>query len=376
MRICLVVEFFPTHEGADTRGGVETRAFYVAKHLARRHEVTVLTSRERETPPRQVISGVEVVRCGREREYTQKWDLGARASFVLAGRTLAGKFNLVEGQNFVSYPLAWWLSRKMGVPAVATYHDVWLGEWARNVGPGGVLGELAERYILTRKWSLIIANSHVTRDKLIRAGVPGERIEVIPTGVDLKFFEGLKVEKSRHPTICCISRLVEYKRVQDLIRALKFVREEVPGVRCRIVGSGPEEPNLRRLAESLGVGSSVEFLGFIPERRRVMEVLASSHVFCLPSTVEGMGLVLVESMACGVPFVASRLPALVETSGGKGGVFFEPTNVRQLAERLIALLTDETERRRLAREGRDRAKDFDWEVLVRQIERAYVDRCG
>jgi len=376
MRICLVVEFFPTHEGADTRGGVETRAFYVAKYLARRHEVTVLTSRERGTPPRQVISGVEVVRCGREREYRQKWDLGARASFLLAGRAFTEEFDLVEGQSFVSYPLAWWLSRKMGVPAVATYHDVWRGEWTRNVGPGGVLGELAEWYILTRKWDLIIANSHVTRSKLIRSGVPEERIEVIPTGVDLKFFEGLKVKKSPHPTVCCISRLVEYKRVQDLIRALKAVREEIPDVRCRIVGTGPEEPGLKRLAETLGLASSVEFLGFIPERRRVMEVLASSHLFCLPSTVEGMGLVLVESMACGVPFVASKIPALVETSGGKGGVFFEPTNVQQLAERLTTLLTDEAERRRLAREGKERAKDFDWEVLVGQVEKAYISRCG
>ena len=375
MRICLVTEFFSSGEGG-LRGGVEARAFHVSRLLAERHEVTVLTSRERGQPEREEVLGFEVRRVGRERGYAHRWDLGGRLGFLEGGRRVEEEFDLVDGYSFVAYPLAWRLSRRLGVPAVATYHDVWLGEWVRNVGPGGVLGELLERYVLTRGWERFIAVSGYTRGKLVRAGVEGGRVEVVPSGIDLPFFRRVRARKAGEPTVCCVSRLVRYKRVEDLLRALALVREEVPDVRCRIVGTGEEEGNLRRLARELGLEGAVEFLGFLPTQRQVVEVMKSSHLFCLPSTVEGLGLALVEAMACGLPFVASRLPPLLEVSGGKGGLFFTPGDHRELAEKLSLLLSDRSLRERLIREGRRRAEEYDWRVLVRRIEGIYLEVAG
>ncbi len=375
MKICLVTEFFSTRAGG-VRGGVEARAFQVAKFLAPKHEVTVLTSRERGQPEREEVEGFEVRRVGREREYAQKWDLGGRLGFLEGGRRVWERFEVVDGYSFVAYPLAWELHRKLGIPAVATYHDVWLGEWVKNVGPGGILGELLERYVLSRRWAKFIAVSEYTKRKLVKGGVEEERIEVIPSGVDLQAIERVKAEKREEPTICCISRLVEYKRVDDLLRALELVKEEMPEVRCRIVGTGEEEGRLKELARRLGLEKEVEFLGFLPEYVEVVRVLKSSHVFCLPSTVEGLGLVLVEAMASGIPFVASDLPPLREVSGGKGGLFFRPGDHRDLAEKLLLLLEDGGLRRKLAGEGRRKACEYDWKILVKRIERVYEEVAG
>jgi len=186
-------------------------------------------------------------------------------------------------------------------------------------------------------------------------------------------FEEIKTEKYREPTICCIARLVYYKHVDDLIRALELVKSEIPNIKCKIIGSGPEERKLKALVKGLNLRENVEFLGFIKEHRQVIRILKSSHVFCLPSTVEGLGLVVVEAMAAGVPFVVSELPALVETTGRKGGLFFKPLKYKDLADKLLLVLKDRKVQRALIREGTRQAKKYDWEILVKKIEKVYND---
>ena len=373
MKVGIVTEFFPASERVEIRGGVEARAFHVAKRLAKNHEVVVLTSRERGTPERDEFLGIEVLRFGREREYAQRWALTARLSFIAGGRRAEGEFDLVDGYNFTSYLVAWGIAKKLEVPAIATYHDVWLGEWVKHIGASGVFGEVLERYVLSRRWEKFIAVSGYTRGRLVGAGVAEDRIEIIPSGIDFSMFEGIKTEKYPEPSVCCIARLVDYKRVDDLLRALSLVKGEIPDVSCKIIGSGPEEGRLKALAEGLNLRKNVEFLGFIEEHRRVAEILKSSHAFCLPSTVEGLGLVVVEAMAAGVPFVVSELPALVETTGRKGGLFFKPFDHRDLADKLLLVLGNKKIQRAFAAEGTERAKTYDWKVLVDRIERVYED---
>ena len=376
MRICIATEFFPTSEKAEVRGGVEARAFHVARLLAKKHEVVVLASRERGTPEEDEFLGLRVLRYGKQREYSQKGSLAERLSFIIEGREVGVKFDLVDGYNFISYPVAWGISRRQDIPAITTYHDVWLGRWVKNVGAGGILGEILERYVLSRRWNKFIAVSGYTRDRLVESGIREDLIEVIPSGVDLQMFERIKTEKYPEPTVCCIARLVDYKRVDDLVRALGLVRTEIPGVRCKVIGTGPEGGKLRALVEGLGLRENVEFLGSIEEHRRVIEVLKSSHAFCLPSTLEGLGLVVVEAMAAGVPFVVSELPALVETTGGKGGVFFRPRDHRDLADKLSLVLKDKKIQRGLAKQGVERAKTYDWKMLVDKIEKVYEYAMG
>jgi glycosyltransferase involved in cell wall biosynthesis len=373
VKIGIITEFFPRSEKAELSGGVEARAFQVAKQLAKKHEVVVLSSRERGTPEEDEFLGIKVFRFGKKREYSQKWSLVERLSFLYEGERTKEKFDLIDGYSFISYPIAWRVSRQQGIPAIATYHDVWLGKWVRNIGLSGFLGEIIERYALSREWERFISVSGYTRDKLIEHGVEKNRIEVITNGIDLSEFARVKARKYRQPTVCCISRLVEYKRVSDLIKALGQVKKEIPDVKCKIIGSGPEEFKLKALVDELDLRNNVEFLGFVKEHQQVIRILKASHVFCLPSIVEGFGIVVVESMAAGVPFVASDIPPLLEAADGGGGLFFKPLDHQDLADKLLRVLKDAKVQNSLAKAGVRKAKKYDWKILVKKIAKVYDD---
>jgi len=371
MRIGIVTEFFPRSAEVEVRGGAEARAFHLAREIAKKEDVVVLTTREEGDPRESEFLGIRVIRLGMERRYSQKGSLVERMSFIVEGARLREELDVVDGQCFIAYPVAWRIAKRAGIPAVATYHDVWAGRWVKNVGVIGVAGELLERYILTRRWDRVIAVSGFTARRLVECGVGRDRVVVIPNGVDVERIVGIEAKKEPEPTICCISRLVKYKHVDEILRAVARLKGEIPDVRCRIIGTGPEERSLRELATKLGIEKNVEFLGFVRSHAEVMRILKSSHVFCLASTVEGFGIVLLEAMAAGVPFVATAIEPLLEASGGRGGLFFTPGNVEEMGEKLLRLLTDESLRRKKIEEGMEWVRNYRWEEIGRRVLEVY-----
>jgi glycosyltransferase involved in cell wall biosynthesis len=375
MNILLVTEYFPRSAACEVRGGVEARSFYLARELARRHSVRVICTPEPGDPPQEDVAGVSVHRCGPARPYGQAGFLTARVAFIHAAVKLGRQLraDIVDGFNFIAYVAAYHISRSRRIPRVATYHDVWLGEWVRHLGlVSGLAGEVVERYVLSKRWDRFIANSETTRQELLAAKVRAPAIDVVYNGIALDDFATLNVPKFSEPTLCYVGRLVRYKRVDDLLRATLKVREAVPGLKVKIVGSGPDESRLQALAKSLGLGGRVEFLGFVPKHRFALEVMARSHVVCLPSAVEGFGMVVVEAMACGTPVVASALLPIREiTREGLGALLFECGNVPALAERLTCALTDEGLRARYAEQGRRLAREYDWRPLAAKVETVY-----
>ncbi len=365
MKIGIVTEYFPKSDAFEVKGGAEASAFNEAKYLAKRHDVVVITSHV-DGKKKDNISGIRVIRCGRERKYVQSGSFFDRLLFMKDAYHTGCKqdFDIVVGYNFITHPVAWRLSKKLNIPSVARYHDVWIGNWIRNIGFSGIFGEILERYTLSCNFDLIIAVSDYTKDKLKRY-FDETRITVVPNGVDVPSIE---TEKFEHPTVCCISRLVKYKRVHDLIKALSILKKDIPNIRCIIIGTGPEEENLKKLARDLGVEKKIDFCGFIEDHNDVLRTIKSSHIFCLPSVVEGFGIVIVEALACGVPFVASNIPPLIEVSGGKGGLFFEPKNYRDLADKIKNVLNNRKIQKDLIREGIFQSKKYRWNKIGGKIE--------
>jgi N-acetyl-alpha-D-glucosaminyl L-malate synthase BshA len=154
------------------------------------------------------------------------------------------------------------------------------------------------------------------------------------------------------PLVTCVARLTPQKAHDILLRAWPMVLSRYPDAHLVLVGSGPEETRLRRLADSLGITGRVYFAG---EQREVAPYLAASDVFVLPSRAEGLGLALMEAMSAGLPCVASRvggIPDLIED--GQNGLLVEPEDVAGLAKALLKLLED----RKLAKKLGDRARQF------------------
>lgn len=370
MRICFITEYFPTGSSCDIRGGAEVVAFYEAKYLARNHDVHVITSFEPGTKREDEFENIKVFRCGKVRNYVQLNAFPDRISFIrntyLFGKKQ--KYDLVVGFSIITYPVAWKISKQLKIPCIIRYHDVLIGRWIKNFGLTGIIGELMERYTLSRNFAAIIAVSNYTANNLKKYVRNKEKIYVVHNGVEVP---EMNVTKSQSPTIACVSRLVLYKHVDDLINALALIIKDFPDIQCNIIGTGPEEEKLRKLVSLLRIREHVTFLGFVKDHDDVLGMIKSSHVFCLPSSLEGFGIVIIESMACGVPFVATDIEPIIEVSERKGGLIYRCGDVKDLAEKLTAILGDTQLQKRLMEEGVLRSREFHWSTISKKAEAVY-----
>lgn len=369
MNICIVTEYFPSGDCLDIKGGVEVCCYNEAMELSKYHDVTVLTSKESEIDEFD-IHDVHVICCGDNRNYVQKGSFTSRLKFMkdaLKKHEILGDIDLIIGYNFITYPVAYRLAKKLGAKVALRYHDVWIGEWTKNMGVTGLFGEILERYILKKDIDLYVAVSDFTRNNLNKY-VPENKTITIHNMVD---FPTVESQEYSEPTISCVARLVEYKRVNDLIRAVNIIKEEIPNIRCKIIGTGPEEEKLKSLTGQLNLEENIEFLGFVEDHDDVMKVVNSSHVFCLPSIVEGFGIVIIEAQSLETPFVAARIPPVVESSGQKGGLFYEPKDYRQLAEQILKILNDDELYKKLQIEGLENKNNYTKEVIGNQLNKIY-----
>ena len=188
------------------------------------------------------------------------------------------------------------------------------------------------------------------------AGVPEDRITVLPMGIDLeRFSPGDRGDGERPLEILCVSRLVHEKGVEDVVIAAGLLRERGVRVRVKLVGQGPLEGRLREVARKLGVEEDVELAGTIPYAE-LPAAYRAADVFVMasgPRTTwrEQFGFAIVEAMATGLPVIAGDSGSLPEVVADADSLVV-PHDPRRLAERLAALASDPAERRRQGERNR------------------------
>ncbi|RME05168.1 MAG: glycosyltransferase [Planctomycetota bacterium] len=269
---------------------------------------------------------------------------------------------------------------------------------------------LAERWMhlscpwFYRRADRVICISEGVAELLRRKGVPPQKIEVIYNGLDLRDI-GEKMgqaipsshqELFKKPTILHCGRFTFAKGQWQLVRVLRIVKEKVPEVQLVFIGGKSQAKDLydyiRRLAESSPYRRDIHFLGF---QENPFKYFVRGSVFAFPSIYEGLGMALVEAMACGLPVVAADCltgPREVLSPGsGVGGIAegleygpygvlvpagdgVLPADIHQpltrpercLAEALVRFLTDEELRQDYGRRARERAREFDMEEIGRR----------
>ena len=163
-----------------------------------------------------------------------------------------------------------------------------------------------------------------------------------------------------------VGRLLDYKGIEDLILALSLLRQSGRQVHLTIVGKASDpayESRLRKLVYARGLGSRVEFRGWLPgpELRHLLKGMAGLVV---PSRREAFGLVALEGMALGIPIISSRAGGLSELVFDSWGLTFEPNNIKQLAEALGKAVDHPALLQSLAVKGRAHAAEFEWGKLA------------
>jgi glycosyltransferase involved in cell wall biosynthesis len=137
-------------------------------------------------------------------------------------------------------------------------------------------------------------------------------------------------------TIGFVGRLSEEKKVEDLIKAVKIISEKNQNIRCVIVGTGPEERQLKKLAGDLNVSRYIDFNGY---SNNSFEILSAFDLFVLPSRTEGCPIVILEAMASGLPVIATDVGGNRElVVNNVTGRLIPPNNHSVLAREIIDLL--------------------------------------
>ena len=199
----------------------------------------------------------------------------------------------------------------------------------------------------------IVAVSDATRASLLEQGYPPGRLTTIHNGINPPVpVEPVRLASGK--TILEVARLADVKGQKELLRALPDLDATAVLVGRDLERDGAYEQELRAEAERLGVDSRVVWAGY---RDDVPALLAGCDVFCLPSVVEGLPLVVLEAMGQGKPVVATAVGGTPElVVDGETGLLTPPGDVEALTRALASLLADSDRARRLGEAGRERVR--------------------
>jgi glycosyltransferase involved in cell wall biosynthesis len=208
------------------------------------------------------------------------------------------------------------------------------------------------------------------------AGVPADRIEVFPMGIDLeRFVPAERVPDGGPLRVLSVSRLVSEKGVEDLVVAARLLSDRGVEAKITLVGTGPLERRLRSMADELGVGGGFHIAGSVPYER-IPALLRDSDVFVLASAPratwrEQFGFAVVEAMAAGLPVLAGDSGSLDEVIGDESALV-KPHDPSALAARLAELAGDPALRRRRGAANRARAEQlYDRRLAARRMTELY-----
>jgi len=251
-------------------------------------------------------------------------------------------------------------------PMVITWHEVWGDYWYEYMGKQGFFGKTVEMMV-SKLSSECIAVSKMTKMGL---GSSCKNVDIVPNGIDLEKINNITPSIYKCDIIFT-GRLIKEKNVDMLIEAIVEVKKSLPNVVCHIIGGGPEERRLKGLVANYLLSDNVKFLGFIDQNELIAR-FKSSKVMALPSTREGFGMVVLEAFGCGIPVVTVRYHrnAACEIVDEETGIVVE-RDTKELAKALLKLCNDKKLRDRMAVNVMEKAKGYDWDLIVENLTSIY-----
>ncbi len=291
---------------------------------------------------------------------------------------------IVHSYNFYGNMFSVPAARLAGVPCIVAS--------IRDMGVYNTPFQLKAQRLVCKLADRVLVNAGAIRDWLVEEGYPTRKIEVVRNGVDTSRFvprnDGAALRRELQlppgvPLVLMLARINPKKGIDTFIDAAVRIHARHPQAYFLAVGESfirdadgvvhvdaSYKRSLQEQVDRLGLTERFRFTGL---RKDVPQVLAAAAVSVLPSLSEGISNTLLESMAAGVPVVASRVGGTPEAiTHGQHGLLVEPQDPQGLADAVCAILDDPALADRLSRQGRERmVAEFSFEAVVRRTEEIY-----
>ena len=369
-------------------GGIARVVHDLSKRLIKDgHEVTVVTYRDSaDVPEYENDKGVNVYRVDNYMIHPNNFiDWIMQLNFNMLSKATEiinkeGGFDVIHAHDWLVTYAAKSLKNAYDIPIIATIHAT---EAGRNSG----IHDETQRYINDTEWLLtyeateVIVNSNYMKNEIQRLfGLPFDKINVIPNGINLSNFTGIERDydfrrqyaMDNEKIILYVGRLVYEKGVQHLIAAMPKILSNYHDAKLIIAGRGGMMDELRAEANNLGLNDKIYFTGYL-NSKQVQKMYKCADVAVFPSTYEPFGIVALEAMLAGVPTVVSDVGGLDEiVTHGVDGMKSYAGNANSIADSVTALLYDHQLATNVSKKAKQKVKEqFNWEKIAQDTHFTY-----
>ena len=368
-------------------GGIARVVHDLSKTLIKDgHEVTVVTYKEGDAPYFEDDKGVKVYRVDNyminpnnfiDWIMQMNFNMVAKANEIIAKE---GNFDVIHAHDWLVAYAAKTLKNSYNIPIVSTIHAT---ESGRNSG----IHDETQRYINDTEWLLtyeateVIVNSNYMKCELQRLfGLPFEKINVVPNGINLNNFSGVEKDydfrrqyaMDNEKIILYVGRLVYEKGIQNLISAMPKILQGYHDTKLVIAGKGGMFDELKAQSDSMGLGNKVYFTGYL-NSKQVQKMYKCADIAVFPSTYEPFGIVALEAMLAGIPTVVSDVGGLNEiVEHGVDGMKSYAGNPNSIADSILELLYDHKLCSEITKKAKNKVRnEYNWSKIAQDTHFTY-----
>ncbi len=373
--LCLGMEWFPS-----TPGGLNRYVYELTRQLANdKNQIQLCGIGLPEVSPIPSLS-LTTLACPSRPLLERLWTANRR--FTRENPSAFDAINL----HFALYSFPILPHLPTEIPITFTFHGPWSGESQQEGASWWSVRfkQWIEQRVYQRCDRFIVLSKAFGKILHETYNIPWNKIHIIPGGVDTQRFQynisrqTAKTQLNWHPdrpTLFTTRRLVHRMGLDKLLTALVDVKRQVPDIWLAIAGKGSIRTDLEHQVQMLGLQDNVKFLGFLPDDQLPLAYQAADLTVVPSQSLEGFGLILLESLASGTPALCTPVGGMPEVIAPFcPDLVTESKETGAIAERLTDLLTG-----KLSLPSRDACREyacrnFDWQIIAPQVRQVLLSR--
>jgi glycosyltransferase involved in cell wall biosynthesis len=356
-------------------GGGEKYVLNLAREIAKKHEVIVITSAKILKGEKKIDNFLVYYLNFKEVFGTEVISIHLLYKLIRRIRP-----DIIHGNGpSITQDIAFVLSRIFDIPMIMTYQ----GNPNLDKTISRLYIKFATELVLKKICKIIVTSKMIYSEMIEKRGISQERLLLIPMGVEFAKFKLKVINKNiirdkfalqGKKIILFVGGLGKrhiHKRPDLLINAIVSVKKEIPNTHLIIFGRGELVPEYKRITEFFKLQNDVSFHTSVNDDE-LPYYYSAADLFVLPSPIEPFGIVLLEAMSAGVPVIASdKCGGSFAIEEGKAGLVFKSNDIDDLSKKIIEILRDDSLASKFGENGNKYVQKYDWTQMAKEFETVY-----